>query len=354
MEYRPLGRTGMEVSPLCLGTMMFGAWGDTSAADCERIVHSALDHGINFVDTADVYARGESEELLGRALKGRRDDVVLATKVGNPMADEPNRRGNSRRWIVRSVEDSLRRLGTDWIDLYQLHRPDPTTDLDESLGALSELVRQGKVRAVGTSTYPAAELVRAAWLADARGRERFATEQPPYSIFARGIERDVLPVCQELGLAAIVWAPLNRGWLSGKYRRGVPAMSDSRAVRQRDHFDFGSVEAEHKLDAIDALRPLADEVGCSLIHFALAFTLVHPAVTSTIIGPRTIEQLESMLGAERVVIHDDVLDHIDEIVPPGTTINPVDAGYVPPSIADSRLRRRVRAFVAGGAQVKGR
>src|SRR3546814_295827 len=221
MDHRPLGRTGIQVSSLCLVTMMFGAWRNTVEGECARMVHTALDSGINFIDTADVYAFGESEEILGRALAGRRDDVVLATKFHNAMGDDLNQRGNSRRWIVRAVEDSLRRLGTDWIDLYQVHRPDPATDIDETLGALSDLVRQGKVRAIGTSTFPAAELVEAQWVAERRGRERFATEQPPYSIFARGVEADVLPTCLRHDIGVIVWSPLNGGWLTGKYRRGA-------------------------------------------------------------------------------------------------------------------------------------
>lgn len=340
MEYRTLGRTGMQVSPLCLGTMMFGAWGASGPDACARIVRRAMDAGINFIDTADMYAYGESEELLGRALVGHRDEVILATKFGNPMSPAPNHAGGSRRWIRRSVEDSLRRLQTDWIDLYQVHRPDHLTDIDETLGALSDLVREGKIRAFGTSTFPAELLVETAWTARSRNREMISTEQPPYSILARGIEGDVLPTCQRLELGVMVWAPLNRGWLSGKYVRGSDAADDSRAKRQSDHFDFGTPWAERKLDAIDRLRPLAQQAGCSLVHLALAFTIAHPAVTATIVGPRTVEQLDSMLGAENVGLDDDVLDRIDEIVPPGTTINPVDRGYEPPAVADRSARRR--------------
>jgi aryl-alcohol dehydrogenase-like predicted oxidoreductase len=319
---------------------MFGAWGDTDVDECVGIVHRALDAGINFVDTADVYARGESEEFLGKALRGRRDDVVLATKVNNPMRPAPNYGGNSRRWIMRAVEDSLRRLDTDWIDLYQIHRPDPTTPIDETLAALDTLVQHGKVRAIGTSTFPAELLVEAAWAASTGGYHRFATEQPPYSMLARGIERDVLPACERLGLGVLVWAPLNRGWLSGKYRRDADATDDSRARRQAAHFDFGTPAAARKLDALDELDRVAADVGCSLIHLAIAFTLAHPAVTSAIIGPRTPAQLESMLGSDHVVLDDDTLDRIDRIVAPGTNVNPADAGYVPPAIADPRLRRR--------------
>ncbi len=340
MEYRTLGRTGLQVSTLCLGTMMFGKWGNPDPAECRRILDVALDAGINFVDTADVYDFGVSEEILGQALKGRRDDVVLATKFHNPMGDDPNRRGNSRRWIFQAVEESLRRLQTDWIDLYQVHRPDPSTDVDETLGALSDLVHAGKVRAIGTSTFPAELLVDAAWVADRRGRERFATEQPPYSIFARGIERDVLPTAERLGIGVLVWAPLNGGWLSGKYRRGAEASADSRALRQADHFDWQTPEAERKLDAVEALVKLAEEVGCSLTHLAVAFTLAHRAVTSAIVGPRTPEQMVSMLGAESVRLAADVLDRIDELVPPGANLNEENAGYVPPALLDPALRRR--------------
>jgi aryl-alcohol dehydrogenase-like predicted oxidoreductase len=320
--------------------MMFGAWGDTDADSCAAIVHKAIDHGVNFIDTADIYARGESEEIVGKALRGRRDDIVLATKVNNQMVPGPNHGGNSRRWIMRAVEDSLRRLGTDWIDLYQIHRPDPTTDIDETLSALDALVHQGKVRAIGTSTFPAEQLVDAAWVATTRGWQRFATEQPPYSILARGIERDVLPTCGRLGLGVLVWAPLNRGWLSGKYRRDEDAASDSRARRQRDHFDYGTAAAERKMDAVDQLTTVAAAAGCSLIHLAIAFTLAHPTVTSSIIGPRTLAQLDSMLGADEVTLGDDVLDRIDAIVPPGVNLNPTDAGYVPPALVDPSLRRR--------------
>src|SRR5689334_16598672 len=219
MEFRPLGRTGVQVSPLCLGTMLFGAWGNPDHDDSIRIIHRALDAGINFVDTADVYAAGESEEIVGRALEGRRDDIVLATKFHGSMGDDPNRKGSSRRWIVREVEDSLRRLRTDWIDLYQVHRPEPDTDVDETLGALTDLVRAGKIRYFGSSTFPAHAIVEAQWVAERRGRERFVTKQPPYSILVRGIEGDVLPVCQQYGIGVLTWSPLAGGWLSGKYRK---------------------------------------------------------------------------------------------------------------------------------------
>lgn len=343
MEQRTLGRTGMQVSTLCLGTMMFGDWGNPDEAECARMVHAALDAGITFVDAADIYSFGLSEEILGRALAGRRDDVVLATKFGNPMTDDPNHRGGSRRWIVRAVEDSLRRLGTDWIDLYQIHRPDPHTDIDETLGALSDLIQAGKVRAVGTSTFSAAEIVEAQWVADRRSRERFTTEQPPYSIFARGVEAEVLPTCLRHDLGVVVWSPLNGGWLTGKYRRGETPPADSRAAREPDHFDFGDPVRERKLDLVEELSALAAEAGISLTHLAQAWVLVHPAVTSAIIGPRTPEQLESVLGAADVVLDEEVLDRIDELVAPGTNINPADAGHVPASLDLAARRRPLRS-----------
>src|SRR5947209_1073295 len=239
MDHRPLGRTGVSVSKLCLGAMMFGAWGEPDHDESIRIIHAALDAGINFVDTADVYSAGESEEIVAKALKGRRDSVVLATKFHGPMGDDPNMAGNSRRWIVQEVDNSLRRPGTDWIDLYQVHRPSPDCDIDETLGALSDLVHQGKVRAFGSSTFPAHEIVEAQWVAERRGRERFVCEQPPYSIFARGIEADVLPVCQRYGMGVIPWGPLNGGWLTGKYRRGEEPPAESRMRRGRIAARYG-------------------------------------------------------------------------------------------------------------------
>ncbi|HSS08289.1 MAG TPA: aldo/keto reductase, partial [Acidimicrobiales bacterium] len=297
MEYRKLGGTGIEVSPLCLGAMMFGAWGNPDREACIQMVHAALDAGINFLDTADIYDFGESEKIVGLALKGRRDDVVVATKVNNAMADEPNHGGNSRRWIMAEVEASLRRLQTDYIDLYQIHRPDPDTDLDETLGALSDLIHQGKVRSIGSSTFPAQTIVEAQWIAERKSRERLQTEQPPYSIFARGVEADVLPTCQQFSLSALVWAPLNGGWLTGKYRRGVAPPPGSRAEREPDHFDYAYPIRERKLDVVEELLKLAAEGGMSLIHLALAFVLAHPAVSAAIIGPRTMDQLRDQLGA---------------------------------------------------------
>jgi aryl-alcohol dehydrogenase-like predicted oxidoreductase len=335
-----LGRSGLEVSRLCLGTMMFGAWGDTDERECRAIVDTALDAGITFVDCADIYDYGAAEEMLGKVLGTRRDDIVLATKFGNPMSGDPEMRGASRRWIERAVEDSLRRLGTDRIDLYQLHRPDPDTPLDETIGALEDLVRAGKIRAYGTSTFPAEQLMRSAWVAEREGVGGFTTEQPPYSIFARGIEAAVLETCRELDLGVLVWAPLNAGWLTGKYRRGAPVPANSRGVRQADHFDLGSPEAERKLDLVEALAALADDAGMPMTHLAIAFTLAHPAVTSAIVGPRSVEPLAGMLGASDHRLSDDVLDRIDALVPPGSNLNQLNAGWTPPALLDPRRRRR--------------
>jgi aryl-alcohol dehydrogenase-like predicted oxidoreductase len=340
MDMRSLGRTGVQVSPLCLGTMMFGAWGNTDHDDSIRIIHRALDAGINFVDTADVYARGESEEIVGQALAGgRRDRVVLATKVHGTMGDDPNQFGNSRRWIIREVEDSLRRLRTDWIDLYQIHRPETDTDIDETLGALSDLIHAGKVRYVGSSTFPASQIVEAQWTAERRGRERFVCEQPPYSMLVRGIENDVLPTCRRYGMGVIPWSPLAGGWLSGRYRRGAEPPRSTRAERIPSRYDLSLPVNQRKLEAADALGALADEMGVSLVHLALAWVIRHPAVTAAIIGPRTMEQLESQLGGVDVVLSDDVLDRIDEIVPPGTDLNPADAGWQNPALAPAARRR---------------
>jgi aryl-alcohol dehydrogenase-like predicted oxidoreductase len=340
-EYRPFGRTGVMVSPLCLGTMMFGPRGNPDHDDSVRIIHRALDSGINFVDTADVYSAGESEIVVGKALAGaRRDNVVLATKFHGGMGDDPNERGNSRRWIIREVENSLRRLNTDWIDLYQVHRPGPETDFDETLGALSDLVHQGKIRYIGTSTYQPSEIVEGQWIAERRGRERVVSEQPPYSVLARGIEREMLPVAQRYGLAVIPWSPLAGGWLSGRYRKGVAQPTSSRSDNQRERFDIDAAENAAKLEAADALAVLAEEAGLTLVQLALAFVLEHPAITSAIIGPRTMEQLETQLDAGGIRLSKDVLDRIDEIVPPGTNLSTRDSGYTPPSLNDPSLRRR--------------
>ena len=339
MEHRSLGATGVMVSPLCLGTMMFGAWGNTDHDDSIRIIHRALDAGINFVDTADVYSRGESEEIVGKALKGRRDDVVLATKVHGKMGDDPNEFGNSRRWIVREVDNSLRRLGTDWIDLYQIHRPEPDTDIDETLGALSDLVHAGKIRYAGCSTFPASRIVEAQWTSERRGRERFVTEQPPYSMLIRAVEADVLPTCARYGMGVIPWSPLAGGWLSGRYRLDADIETSRRAQMIPDRYDMSIPGNQRKLEAADALAQLADEAGITLIEMAIAFVIRHPAVTSAIIGPRTMEHLESQLGAADVTLSDDVLDRIDEIVPPGSNVNPADTGWDSPDLAPARRRR---------------
>ena len=343
MEYRSLGQTGVKVSPLCLGAMMFGAWGNRDHDDSIRIIHRALGAGVNFIDTADVYAQGESEEVVGKALAGgKRDEVVVATKFHGRMGDDPNRRGNSRRWIMQAVDGSLRRLGTDWIDLYQAHRPEPGMDVDETLGALTDLVRAGKIRYLGSSTFPAHEIVEAQWTAERRGRERFVCEQPPYSLLVRGVEADVLPVCRRYGMGVIPWSPLAGGWLSGRYRKGQEAPQSTRAQRIPRRYDLSLPENQRKLEIADELARVAEEQGLTLIHMALAFVLQHPAVTAAIIGPRTMEQLESQLGAVDLRLDDELLDRIDEIVPPGQNVNPADAGYTPPALADASHRRRRR------------
>jgi aryl-alcohol dehydrogenase-like predicted oxidoreductase len=342
IEHRDLGSTGVKVSPLCLGAMMFGAWGNADHEDSIRIIHRALDAGINFIDTADVYSRGESEEIVGRALAGgRRDTVVLATKVHGTMGEDPNHYGNSRRWIIREVENSLRRLGTDWIDLYQIHRPEPDTDIDETLGALSDLVRAGKVRYIGSSTFPAHEIVAAQWVAEKRGRERFVCEQPPYSLLTRGIELDVLRVCQQHRIGVIPWSPLAGGWLSGRYGRGGDSPDSSRRAQMMpSRYDMSLPANQRKLEAVQALGDLAEQAGVSLIEMSLAFVMSHPAVTAAIIGPRTMDQLESQLPALDVSLSADVLDRIDQIVPPCVNVNPNDRGWDPPWLTDSSLRRR--------------
>ena len=343
MEHRPLGRTGVSVSKLCLGAMMFGAWGNPDHDESIRIIHAALDAGINFVDTADVYSQGESEEIVAKALKGRRDDVVLATKFWGQMGDgdDPNRRGSSRRWIIREVESSLRRLETDWIDLYQVHRLEPGTDLEETLGALTDLVAQGKIRYIGSSTFPASAIVEAQWTARDRRLQRYVTEQPPYSILVRGIEEDVLPTCERYGMGVIPWSPLGGGWLSGRYRKDADVSGPESSARRRlaDRYDLSLPANQRKLDAADALAQLADEAGIPLIQLAIAFVLRHPAVTAPIIGPRTMEHLESQLPAAELVLDEALLDRIDEIVPPGTNVNPADSGWANPALEPAARRR---------------
>src|ERR1700722_37106 len=341
MNYRTLGHTGTKVSTLCLGAMMFGDWGNKDHDDSIRIIHRALDAGINFVDTADVYSRGESEEIVGKALAGgKRDHVVLATKVHGKMGDDPNEFGNSRRWITRAVENSLRRLGTDWIDLYQIHRPEGGTNIDETLGALTDLVRAGKVRYIGSSTFPASQIVEAQWVAERRGRERFVCEQPPYSLLVRGIEADVLPVTERYGMGVIPWSPLAGGWLSGRYRAEAEIPTSLRASRIPGRYDMGAPGNQHKLEVAEQLALLAEKSEMSLIHLAIAFVIRHPAVTSAIIGPRTMEHLESQLGSADVTLSADVLDAIDEIVAPVRNLNQADAGWQTPALVDASLRRR--------------
>ncbi len=340
MDYRTLGSTGTKVSPLCLGAMMFGAWGNPDHEDSIRIIHRALDAGINFIDTADVYSRGESEEIVGKALAaGRREHVVLATKVHGTMGDDPNEFGNSRRWIIKEVENSLRRLRTDWIDLYQIHRPEADTDIDETLGALTDLVRAGKVRYIGSSTFPASQIVEAQWVAQRRGRERFVCEQPPYSLLVREIEKDVLPTAQRHGMGVIPWSPLAGGWLSGKWRQGQDAPRSTRAERIPDRYDLSKPENQRKLQAAEAYAQLAEEAGMTLIELALAFVVRHPAVTAAIIGPRTMDQLGSQLSAADIVLSDDVLTKIDEIVAPGVNVSPADGGWGNPALTPEARRR---------------
>ena len=342
MEHRPLGRTGVSVSKLCLGAMMFGDWGTKDHDESIRIIHRALDAGINFIDTADVYSAGESEEIVGKALAGgRRDDVVLATKFHGAMGEDPNQQGNSRRWIIREVEDSLRRLGTDWIDLYQVHRPDPGTDIEETLGALTDLVHQGKVRYLGSSTFPPSVIVESQWAARDRHLQRFVCEQPPYSILVRGIEAEVLPTCARYGIGVIPWSPLAGGWLSGRYRKDADQQAPFSAARRRlaQRFDLSLPANQRKLEAAEALAQLADEAGLSLIELAIAFVLNHPAVTAAIIGPRTMEQLESQLPAADVVLDPALLDRIDEIVPPGINLTPADGGWANPALQPAARRR---------------
>jgi aryl-alcohol dehydrogenase-like predicted oxidoreductase len=334
MRYRTLGRTGIKVSPYALGTMMFGAIGNPDHDDSVRIIHKALDAGINFVDTADAYSRGESEEIVGKALKGRRDDVVLATKLSLPMGDDPNQRGNSRRWILTEVENSLRRLQTDYIDLYQIHRPDPDTDIEETLSALSDLIHNGKVRAIGSSAMPASDIVEAQWVAERRGLARLRTEQPTYSILNRGIETEVLPVAQRHGMGTLVWSPLAKGMLTGRIRKGQQTDLRRAAI-------FTSFSDERRLDAVEQIIPVAEKAGLPVTHLAMAFAIAHPGVTSALIGPRTMEQLDDLLAGVDVTLTDEILDRIDEIVPPGTDVGtPDQSAYLPPAVAHSNLRRR--------------
>lgn len=344
MDYRVLGGTGVRVSVYALGSAVFGPWGNDDEGECVRIIHESLDAGVNLIDTADVYGGGRSEEIVGRALKSRRDEVVLATKFHNAMGRGINDRGNSRLWIMRAVEGSLRRLQTDRIDLYQAHRPDPSTHLEETLSALTDLVRHGKIRFFGLSTFPAHLVIEALWVSDQRGLERIASEQPPYSIFVRHAELDVLPVAQRYGLGILAWSPLAGGWLTGKYRKGREIPEDSRGRTglmpfMIPRFDLSRSGNQRKLELVDALAGVAAQAGLALPHVALSFALAHPAVTSVILGPRTIEQLRELLPAARVRLDADALDAIDEIVPPGTTLNEADRGWTPPWMTHESRRR---------------
>ena len=342
MEYRTLGRSGVQVGAIAFGTMMFGRGGNRDTDECVRMVHRSIDAGINLFDTADGYGLGDSEEILGRAVVGRRDQVIVATKCFFPHGGDRNRRGGSRRWIMRACDESLRRLGLDYIDLYQLHRLDPQVDREESLGALTDLVRAGKVRMVGTSAASAHEIVELMWIAEQARLVRPVSEQPMYSIFTRAIERAVLPACQRYGVGTIVYGPLNGGWLTGKYSRDTPPEAGTRATRGyvfKQWWDFERAEIQRKFDVVDELRTLALQAGLSLPHLALAFTLAHPGVTAAIIGPRTSAQLEDLLGAADVHLSTDVLDRIDELVAPGVDVDPANEVSLDDSLVKSHLRR---------------
>jgi len=347
MEQRTLGRTGVTVSRYCLGAMMFGPMGNRDEGDCVRIIHKALDSGINFIDTADVYSQGVSEQIVGKALAdGKRANVVLATKFFGPMGggQDPNQRGGSRRWITREVENSLRRLGTDYIDLYQIHRFDEQTDLEETMGALSDLVHQGKIRYFGCSMFPADRIVESHWVAEKRGLLRFRCEQPWYSIFARDIERFVLPTCQRYGMGVITWSPLDGGWLTGRYLKPEDLGERSRVVlaarmRNRGQFDPEAETIKQKLELANALNGIAKEAGIPFTHLSMAFVLEHPAVTAAIIGPRTYEQLEDLLAGADVRLDAAVLDRIDKLVPPGSAINGIDGNARPAGMSKSARRR---------------
>ena len=339
MQYRALGRTGIQVSSLVLGAMNFGAMGRTSQDDVTAIVDAALDGGINLIDTADVYSAGQSEEMLGKAIAGRRDDVLLATKAGLPMGEQRNHRGSSRRWLVTALEDSLRRLGVDHIDLYQIHRWDPTTSDEETLAALTDLQRAGKIRHFGSSTFPAYRVVQGQWVAAQHHLTRYVTEQPSYSILQRGAERDVLPVAEQYGLGVLAWSPLASGWLSGAVRAGRE-ISTSRSAFMPARFDLSLPANRARLDAVEELADLAQQSGLSLIQLALGFVTMHRAVTSAIIGPRTIDHLRSHLAAADTVLFDDVLDAIDGIVPAGVDLAPGEKNDAPPALTEPALRRR--------------
>ena len=339
MQYRTLGRTGVQVSSLALGAMNFGAIGNTTQDDVTAIIDGALEAGVNVIDTADFYSRGESEQLVGKAIAGRRDDIVLATKAYLPMDDERNHRGSSRRWLVTELEHSLRRLGVDHVDLYQVHRWDPATSDEETLSALTDLQRAGKIRYFGSSTFPAYRIVQAQWTAREQHLGRYVTEQPSYSILQRGVETHVLPVTEEYGMGVLVWSPLASGWLSGAIREGRE-MATNRATLMPQRFDLSVPANRTRLDAVEQLVRIADDAGLTLIQLALGFVTAHPAVTSAIIGPRTLEHLHSQLAAADTVLSDAVLDALDQVVAPGLDLAPEEKIDTPPSLLDPTLRRR--------------
>lgn len=342
MRYRTLGATGMEVSVYCLGAMMFGYEGNGDHDACTQIIHRALDAGINFIDTADAYSDGESEVIVGKALHGRRDDVILSTKGYFQMGEGRNRSGSSRRWLVRAVDDSLHRLETDWIDIYHVHRLDEVTPIEETLGVLTDLVREGKIRAFGCSTFPAEAITEAYYVAEQRGLMRFRSEQPPYSLLTRGIEKSVLPTCERLGMGVLTWSPLAWGFLTGKYRKGQPIDFESgRAAIRRASFDPELPEVAAKLELVERFVEIADGLGCTLPQLAVAFPIVHPAVTSVILGPRTLDQLVSTIDGSQVVLDDNTLDAIDELVPPGTNIYEPDHAWTPVALSQPSQRRRM-------------
>ncbi|MBO1268298.1 aldo/keto reductase [Arthrobacter cavernae] len=340
-ELRTLGRTGALISPLTLGTLNFGTGAAPTGPDESiRIIHAALDAGITSIDTADIYSQGEAETVVGLAVRGRRDDVFLATKFHGQMGPNPAHAGNSRRWIVRAVEDSLRRLQTDRIDLYQAHRPDYTTDLLETITALNDLIRQGKILYYGTSVFTPAQLVEAQWIANTNHLVPPVVDQVPYSLLVRANERDVFPITQQYGVGLLSYGPLDGGWLAGGYRVGAGQPESSRADAVPGRFDVTAPFNQGKLHAADALAQLAARHGLTLIQLAVGFALSHPAVSSVVIGPRTEEQLTDYLKAADVVLSDAILDEIDQIVAPAVNFLERDAGAVVPHLEYPELRRR--------------
>ena len=317
MEFRNLGRTGVKVSPLCLGAMNFG--GPTAEEESIQIINTALDGGINFIDTANVYNMGESERIVGRALKenGKRDHVVLATKVHSVMGEGPNERGNSRYHILKACEDSLRRLQTDRIDLYQLHRPVLDMAQDETLRAMDDLVRQGKVLYIGCSTFPAWMVMEALALSEKMSLARFVSEQPPYNLLDRRIENELVPLALRYNLAILPWSPLAGGILAGRYNEGaIPEGSrGSRAGKMfTDRISEKGVEAARKVGA------MAQEKGISTAQIALLWSVLQPGVTSPIIGPRTLDHIQSFLPVMDMTLTAEEQARFDEIVAPGNAV----------------------------------